>query len=419
MSYHEPIPVAFPLFYQCVVAEGTPLLQYDAVNILLRGASMNEVEKDGILIDPPPIDSPKCTLYISGGRKITQTLINAIFKCSHDEIVRRLKQLRLVKIDVSIRRLIAVVNDYNPFSSTENESLKQCGPSLENQYDYLADFFICALKNTKRDTRKLSKDEITALMGCNILGSTLPFFEQESPDSDSTDAKDSASQAPHQDNPEKIDAGEFCQVDDFESEEDESVDEEAPLPTSFSDLPTMRSWGILQCFPVRSRVSYEAGIIDLGRFYDGVRTHLWGWFANYPGREEFTLFVPDEVDYFINLYRNGQKESGHMDCYQIEGSVNDVYSIANSQVSKFYPEIVILADVPKPVDNSNASNIDKEELADLFSAVLPTFDENTLYVKVDETLKYGCTRVIILGYHQSDEELRRLSKSHYSEHKPE
>lgn len=465
MSYHKPIPVAFPLFYRCVVYENTPLLQYDAVNILLRGFTMNTVESNGVLIEPPSIESPKCTAYISGKRKVTQTLLNAIFDCSHDEIVRRMKELRLVNIEIAIRRLAAVVSDYSPFSTADNQRFKERPASPKDQYDYLADFFVLALNNTRYGTRILSNEELSALSSCNIFGSTLPMLEEESPDTPATVQKTDTLPAapaafdPSTDSDSKLEVHKVVTTHDahgsgldtmasallqfsntlssvseskgipvvathysgssaetaalysgssaddgFEEIEDGDSDNIEPIPEELPRKFDPQDWGLLGSYLSTSQVLIRSGIIEMGGndINDMQLVQLWleDWFSKNGITDSRYHNLPSEVMGFIQLFYKGKRGS-LLDCYEIQCDVNGLYFIVKSFIPNGYPEMLVLAELPKQIQNGEATCYNKELIAEPFETVMSGFDSDYIFVRTNEKLSYDVVRVIILAYNQS------------------
>lgn len=163
------IPAGFPTFYYTVVYNNTYRSQYEAVNILLKGNTyLNNAQF--------AISQSVASNYVSGRKNINRNLLDEIFACSSDEIIRRLKLLNLIDLSM-VSNIALFVFEFGLFGS--NCSLKLSGNTEQDYYIYLADYFLLCLKNTSSKQRPLNKDEKQFFTTSNLFGNTR--LEHEEP----------------------------------------------------------------------------------------------------------------------------------------------------------------------------------------------------------------------------------------------
>lgn len=153
-------PASFPLFFFCAVKDNTVLKQYIAVNVLFRGLAEGDSFES--------ISQSAAANYISGRKNVSGTWIRAVLACAHEEIVRRMQILQLRSYTQAVSRLATYVREFCPFDESDNLKLIAFSENSSASLDFLADFFVLALKNTSANTRLLTDTEKNVLKAASF-----------------------------------------------------------------------------------------------------------------------------------------------------------------------------------------------------------------------------------------------------------
>lgn len=153
------IPLNFPVFYQCVIKERLTLKQYDAVNLLLLGKRYS----DCVEIQ---ISQSMAANYVSGKKKISKDIITQLLECPASELKRRLQALGLQNLDQGafcMKYLLysrqVQLNDY------DRARLLHLVRNDKDLYNFLTEVFLMAIKCPPQESRPLTKDEQTLILG--------------------------------------------------------------------------------------------------------------------------------------------------------------------------------------------------------------------------------------------------------------
>ena len=150
------LQLTFPVFYHCAVKKASPNTQYNAVNLLLTGSIKG--------YDHSSIPESTASLYVNGTKPLPKDMIYELLHLSDDALFHRLEELNFSDIYAAAdaaARLLEIVS----ISPAAKEQLLAYHTE-KTAYDFLAEVFRTALKNSAFQTVRLRKEDLALIQSC-------------------------------------------------------------------------------------------------------------------------------------------------------------------------------------------------------------------------------------------------------------
>lgn len=136
----------FPLFYQELVKQNTPLHQYDAVSILLLGklrADCSEIV----------ISDQMAAHYVHGKKNIRKEILSLLLQCSSEEIECRIEMLGFQDIEAVARQGLAFLESVKSVSENVKRSLQDIYYK-DGACPFLSELFLTSVKSPNSASQK-------------------------------------------------------------------------------------------------------------------------------------------------------------------------------------------------------------------------------------------------------------------------
>lgn len=148
------LSLCFPTFYYCAVKKNTPLLQYDAVSILLLGVKKDEIRFDSEI----DITDTIASNYVKGKKSISKLIMNMLLQCNEAEIIRRLELLELQNISYINNSLSKLIDAAYNISAQERFAMKERKNAPESELEFIAAVFMSAVRCPKASACAIDED---------------------------------------------------------------------------------------------------------------------------------------------------------------------------------------------------------------------------------------------------------------------